>query len=74
MPEVQAVWMNGCRCGRWKRGTEAVCDECSGENARRSYADRSAALAACLCAAAVEELRVRAAVARCNAQRVLVKT
>ena len=58
------AWMNGCRCGGWKRGQDGVCAECSGENTRRSYRERTANLSVSLYAAAVEELRVRAAVAR----------
>lgn len=52
-----------CETGvcRWDR---YCCSECSGENARRSYKERSANLAACLRDAATEEMRVRAAVER----------
>lgn len=51
------AWMNGCICGGWKRGAELRCDECSGENTRRSYHDRTGMLAGNLRVAALEELR-----------------
>lgn len=66
------AWMDGCRCGRWKSGRDAVCSECSGESSRRSYDNRTGMLASNLRVAALEELRVRAAVERVNAQKVLV--
>lgn len=57
----------------WKCGDTVVthsgsryvrCRECSGENSRISYERRSRALASNLHAAAIEELRMRAAVER----------
>lgn len=45
-----------------------MCNECSGENSRRSYRERTATLHANLYAAALEELRVRAAVDRMRQQ------
>ena len=56
--------MNKCRCGQWKRWDAYACDDCNGSNTRRSCRERTANLGASLYSAAVEELRVRAAVAR----------
>ncbi len=45
-------------------GDQFRCAECSGENSRLSYRKRSTNLSACLREAALEEMRVRAAVDR----------
>lgn len=68
------AWMNGCQCGGWKRGSALYCSECNGTNNQRRYSKRVGALASCLTAAALEELRVRAAVSRVNAQATLVSS
>ena len=57
--------MRGCPyCNGWMRWNQYACNECSGENTRKSYRERSKNLAACLRDAATEEMRVRVACAR----------
>lgn len=57
--------LRGCPyCPRFMRWNQYACDECNGTNGRESYRKRSTNLAACLRDAAVEEMRVRAAVDR----------
>lgn len=65
------AWMDTCPgCKGWKSGRAMVCSECSGENSRRSYDNRTGMLAGNLRVAALEELRVRAATSRvCAALR-----
>jgi DnaJ-class molecular chaperone len=59
------AWMNTCSgCKGWKSGQKVLCDECSGANTRRSYVQQTANLAVGLHMAALEEMRVRAAVRR----------
>lgn len=58
--------LRGCsRCkDGWMSWDQILCNECSGENSRKSYRSRVANLAECLNAAAIEELRFRATEAR----------
>lgn len=59
------AWMDTCpACKGWKSGHARLCSECSGENSRRSYDNRTGMLAENLYVAAMEELRVRAATGR----------
>lgn len=55
----------GCQlCPGFARWDALICDNCNGHNARLSYTRRTSALAACIYAAAVEEMRTRHAVMR----------
>ena len=57
--------IDSCRyCGGAKRCAAFSCDECNGTNTRNSIRKRTTNLAVGLYAAALEELRVRAAVRR----------
>lgn len=57
--------LRGCPyCNGWMRWSQYSCNECNGTNTRESYQKRSANLFVCLYAAAVEEMRVRCAIAR----------
>lgn len=59
------AWMDTCSgCKGWKSGHARLCSECSGENSRHSYDNRTGMLAENLYVAAMEELRVRAATGR----------
>ena len=65
------AWMDTCSgCKGWKSGHARLCSECSGENSRHSYDNRTGMLAENLRVAALEELRVSAATGRiCAALR-----
>ena len=57
--------LNACpNCNGFKRGRDLICSECSGANSLGSYVRQTANLATGLHMAALEEMRVRAAVRR----------
>lgn len=57
--------LRGCPCcNGWMRYDQLACNECNGTNSRESYRKRIANLNGGLHAAAIEELRTRAAMQR----------